>query len=52
MIGWTVKAEQQVGRAREPDQVALGDDQRVGDEAPHAATSSALLGRPPRRRGR
>ena len=32
--------EQQIGRAREADQVALGDHERVGHEPPHAAASS------------
>ena len=48
-------ADQQVGRAREAHEVALGDDERVGDDpAPHAATSGpgvvAAAASAPRRR--
>ena len=35
------EGEQQVGRARQAHQVALGDDQGVGDQSPHAACSSS-----------
>ena len=36
------EGDQQVGGAREPHEVALGEHQRVGGEPGHAATSSAL----------
>ena len=43
------EADQQVGGAGEPHEVALGHHERVGDQLPHAATSSrspfVLLGR-------
>ena len=42
------EGDQQVGRAREAHQVALGDHQRVGHQPPHAAfssSSSCRLGR-------
>lgn len=36
--------QQQVGRARQPHQVALGDDHRVGHQAAHQSASSSGAG--------